>query len=95
MKSTADLDDRSAATAPLYVDVSMACWAKARWSGCIPWRKDIWTITTRRSMDASAPGEWTLRVHREGDTITGLTFGCWLARKITLSPTSAKPPRMR
>lgn len=57
-----------------------------------PLAKDIWTITTRRSMDASAPGEWTLRVHREGDTITGLTLGCWLARKIPylrLSQTTA------
>ena len=47
-----------------------------------PVATDIWIITTRRSMDASPPGDWTLQVHRDGDKVTGLTLGCWLARGI-------------
>jgi D-aminopeptidase len=45
---------------------------------------DLWVVVTRRSMDAPAPGDWTLRVARDaaGD-VTGLTLGCWLARGIS------------
>ncbi len=46
-----------------------------------PLAEDVWSITTRRSMDASAPGEWTAQFRREGDELH-LTLGCWLARKI-------------
>jgi D-aminopeptidase len=46
--------------------------------------EDIWIITTRRSIDAAPPGDWTVRVNRDTTaTITSLTVGCWLARKIT------------
>ncbi|MGO4438223.1 D-aminopeptidase [Rhizobium sp. RAF56] len=49
-----------------------------------PLAEGIWVITTRRSMDAAPPGDWTVQVHRDGAaTATGLTVGCWLARKIT------------
>jgi D-aminopeptidase len=47
-----------------------------------PVAADVWIIPTRRSMDASPPGDWTVRVRREGGAITGLTLGCWLARGI-------------
>ena len=42
---------------------------------------DVWLLRTRRSMDAPAPGDWTLQVRRDaGGAATGLTLGCWLAR---------------
>ncbi|WDZ80459.1 D-aminopeptidase (plasmid) [Ensifer adhaerens] len=46
--------------------------------------EDIWIITTRRSMDAAPPGDWTVQVERSSTgSISGLTIGCWLARKIS------------
>jgi D-aminopeptidase len=34
-------------------------------------------------MDAPAPGDWTLAFKRdEAGNVTGMTVGCWLARKI-------------
>ena len=48
-----------------------------------PVAADVWIITTRRSMDASPPGDWTVRVRRDaGGAVLGLTVGCWLARRI-------------
>jgi D-aminopeptidase len=35
-----------------------------------------------RSLDFSAPGDWTLSFRREGGRITGVRVGCWLARRI-------------
>jgi len=47
---------------------------------------DIWLLATRRSMDAPAPGDWTLRVRRDAEgRVAGLTLGCWLARGIGYS----------
>lgn len=44
---------------------------------------DLWLVVTRRSMDAPAPGDWTLKAVRdEAGAIAGLTLGCWLARGI-------------
>ena len=44
---------------------------------------DVWALVTRRSMDAPAPGEWTIRVTRGADgAVSGLVLGCWLARGI-------------
>lgn len=49
-----------------------------------PAGKDVFVLSCQRSMDAPAPGEWTLRIKRDaaGNNI-GLVVGCWLARKIT------------
>ncbi len=48
-----------------------------------PVAQDVWIITTRRSMDASPPGDWTVLIRRDaGGAVTGLTLGCWLARRI-------------
>lgn len=48
-----------------------------------PLAADLWTVTTRRAMDAAPPGEWTLQIHRDAAGNTkGLTLGCWLARRI-------------
>jgi D-aminopeptidase len=48
-----------------------------------PLAHDLWSVTCRRAMDAAPPGEWTLRIRRGSDgRVTGLTLGCWLARKI-------------
>lgn len=48
-----------------------------------PLAADLWSVTTRRAMDAAPPGEWTLRIRRDANgKVTGLTLGCWLARNI-------------
>ena len=48
-----------------------------------PLAKDVWSVTTRRAMDAAPPGEWTVRVRRDADgKVEGLSIGCWLARNI-------------
>lgn len=64
----------------------------ARFSGALgsgrmermePVAKDVWIIATRRSMDAPAPGDWTVIARRDADGgIAGLTVGCWLAHGI-------------
>jgi D-aminopeptidase len=52
-----------------------------------PVAQDLWIITTRRSMDAAAPGDWTVRVARDvSGGVAGLTLGCWLAREIRYRP---------
>jgi D-aminopeptidase len=44
---------------------------------------DVWTVATRRSMDAPAPGDWTLVIKRNDKReVCGLTLGCWLAREV-------------
>lgn len=49
-----------------------------------PAGRDVWLVATRRSMDAPAPGDWTLCVLRDASgTVTGLTLGSWLARGIS------------
>lgn len=48
-----------------------------------PVGKDVWRLSCRRSMDAPAPGDWTILVRRDATgEICGLTVGCWLARKV-------------
>lgn len=45
------------------------------------------TIATRRSMDAPAPGDWTVAAETRPDgMVTGLMVGCWLARGIRYRP---------
>jgi D-aminopeptidase len=51
-----------------------------------PVAADVWIIPTRRSMDASPPGDWTLQIHRQDKQVTGLTLGCWLARGLHYRP---------
>ncbi|NOV21703.1 hypothetical protein C6558_37125 [Ensifer sp. NM-2] len=49
-----------------------------------PLSDEIWTITTRRLMDAAPPGDWSVQAHRDaGGIVTDLTVGCWLQRKIS------------
>ncbi|QIG50171.1 D-aminopeptidase [Nordella sp. HKS 07] len=44
---------------------------------------DIWRLLCQRSMDAPAPGIWTLTFERDsGGRITSVSVGCWLARKV-------------
>lgn len=51
-----------------------------------PLSEDIWSVTSRRAMDAAPPGDWTLRIRRDDNgRVTGLTIGCWLARRIDYS----------
>jgi D-aminopeptidase len=48
-----------------------------------PVAPDLWVISTRRSMDAPAPGDWTVQVQRgPAGAVKGLIIGCWLARGI-------------
>ncbi|MFT4150018.1 MAG: D-aminopeptidase [Paracoccaceae bacterium] len=48
-----------------------------------PAGRDVWVVATRRSMDAPAPGDWTLILRRDdAGRVAGLTLGCWLARGV-------------
>ncbi|MBD9374234.1 D-aminopeptidase [Rhizobium sp. ARZ01] len=48
-----------------------------------PVGRDVWRLSCRRSMDAPAPGDWTILVRRDvAGEVCGLTVGCWLARKV-------------
>ncbi|CAH0047548.1 unnamed protein product [Clonostachys solani] len=45
---------------------------------------NVWVIACARGQDADAPGDWTLvfdRADAETGIISGVTVGCWLARK--------------
>lgn len=43
--------------------------------------EDIWVLTCPRSMDAPAPGEWTVVFRRDlGSRVSSATVSCWLAR---------------
>nr|WP_298096027.1 D-aminopeptidase [uncultured Shinella sp.] len=45
--------------------------------------QDVFVITSRRALDAAAPGDWTVLIQRDsGGAVTGLVVGCWLARGI-------------
>ena len=46
--------------------------------------EDVWLLACPRSLDAPAPGNWTVAFHRkeDGTDIRGVTIGCWLARNI-------------
>ena len=49
----------------------------------LPLAEDVWLLQCPRSMDAPAPGDWTIRVRRHaGGAVSGLTVGCWLARRV-------------
>lgn len=46
-----------------------------------PIAPDVWLLPVLRSMDAPAPGNFTLRFRRNrSGRVTGLEAGCWLAR---------------
>lgn len=48
-----------------------------------PVGQDVFTLACQRSMDAPAPGDWTIQVQRDAEgTARGLVVGCWLARNI-------------
>jgi D-aminopeptidase len=47
-----------------------------------PVANGVWVITSRRSMDAAAPGDWTVLALPDG----GLQVGCWLARGLRYRP---------
>lgn len=51
-----------------------------------PAGKDIWRLACPRSLDAPAPGDWTVQVNRAADgKIRGVTVGCWLARNVAFA----------
>ncbi|WP_325437423.1 D-aminopeptidase [Pseudomonas nitroreducens] len=44
---------------------------------------NVWILQCPRSMDAPAPGDWTLVAKRNAKgVVTELTLGCWLARQL-------------
>ncbi|MBN9073351.1 MAG: D-aminopeptidase [Rhizobiales bacterium] len=48
-----------------------------------PVGRDVFVLSCQRSMDAPAPGNWTIQVERDAaEGIRGLVVGCWLARNI-------------
>jgi D-aminopeptidase len=48
-----------------------------------PVGKDLWRLACHRSLDAPAPGDWTVRVRRSATgAIADLNVGCWLARDV-------------
>ncbi|MBN8891407.1 MAG: aminopeptidase [Rhodospirillales bacterium 70-18] len=52
----------------------------------IPFARDIWLLPCPRALDYSAPGDWTIRVERDGGGgVTGLRIGCWLARDVAFA----------
>ncbi|MFC5386700.1 D-aminopeptidase [Aquamicrobium segne] len=45
---------------------------------------DVFVLSCRRSMDAPAPGNWTIQIKRnEAGDVCGLMIGCWLARNVS------------
>lgn len=61
-----------------------------------PLAEDVWSITTRRAMDAAPPGEWTVIVSRDSSgEVEGLTIGCWLARNLKYRLTTPTRRRRR
>jgi CubicO group peptidase (beta-lactamase class C family) len=44
---------------------------------------DIWALSCPRGLDAPAPGDWTVVIHRdESGSVVGFRIGCWLARGV-------------
>ncbi|MBC7739586.1 MAG: aminopeptidase, partial [Candidatus Saccharibacteria bacterium] len=44
---------------------------------------DLWRMSCLRSLDAPAPGDWTVQIARlASGAISGVTIGCWLARNV-------------
>lgn len=59
------------------------CLGRGAMQPLYPAGPDIWRLPCQRAMDAPAPGDWTLQVHREGDgDVARVTVGCWLARRV-------------
>ena len=50
----------------------------------------LWRLVCHRSLDAPAPGDWTVRVRRSADgRPETLSVGCWLARDVGFRATSS------
>jgi D-aminopeptidase len=49
----------------------------------LPAGPDQWRFPMPRALDSSPPGDWTLKIERDGaGVITHVIVGCWLARNI-------------
>jgi CubicO group peptidase (beta-lactamase class C family) len=44
--------------------------------------EDTWLMACPRAMDSAPPGDWTVVFKKEGDKVTGVKLGCWLARNV-------------
>lgn len=56
---------------------------KGQMQALYPVAGDVWRMPCQRAMDAPAPGDWTVHFRRDDQgQVSGLTLGCWLARRI-------------
>ena len=45
--------------------------------------EDVWYMSCQRALDSTAPGNWTIKLTRDGaGKVKGAIVGCWLARKV-------------
>ena len=45
--------------------------------------RDVWVLPCPRALDHTPPGDWTIKVERDGaGHVTGVQLGCWLARRL-------------
>lgn len=47
-----------------------------------PVAEDVFVLPCPRALDHTPPGDWTLRIVRQGPDIVGIEVGCWLARRL-------------
>lgn len=53
-----------------------------------PLGDDTWALACPRAMDSTPPGDWTVLITRDGSgKVSGVTIGCWLARRLHFART--------
>lgn len=55
---------------------------QGRMETLVPIGPDLWALPCPRALDHTPPGDWTLLFGREDGRVTGVTVGCWLARRL-------------
>ena len=57
---------------------------QGRMEALAPIGQDVWALPCPRALDHTPPGDWTLKVLRQGTgEIAAIDVGCWLARRLT------------
>jgi len=52
----------------------------------VPAGQDVWHLACHRSLDAPAPGDWTLQIlQTSGGRVESVRVGCWLARNVVFT----------
>ncbi|MGA2551317.1 MAG: D-aminopeptidase [Burkholderiaceae bacterium] len=58
-------------------------WGPGMMQPLVPAGRDLWIWPCARALDYEAPGDWTLRIHRDAQgKARRVQVGCWLARGI-------------